>query len=149
MPVMGGADATERIRETDWGKDMTIIAISASALDEEREVILSHGADAFVKKPFKEGELLEEIRHHAGIEYEYEEIEEDVQAGPAKEIDREAVKKLPAELKDKIKQTIVIGNMDNLEKMIPEIAETDKEIADYLQKLVDDFDLKKIQNIFK
>ena len=53
MPVMDGVEATKQIKAHEDGSSTFILALSASALDQEREQVLINGADAFMKKPFK------------------------------------------------------------------------------------------------
>ena len=64
MPVMDGIEATRAIRESEHirGVHVPIIAVSARALDEEREFIQKQGFDGYVIKPFEIGELLREVR---------------------------------------------------------------------------------------
>ncbi len=73
MPVMNGYEATKRIKSHLKGQATGIIALTASALEEDRIVILSAGCDDFIRKPFKEEVLLEKIAQHLGVRYLYEE----------------------------------------------------------------------------
>jgi two-component system sensor histidine kinase/response regulator len=50
-----------------------IIALTASAFEEERSRVLSAGCDDFVRKPFREEVLLEKMAQHLGVRYLYEE----------------------------------------------------------------------------
>ncbi|MDJ0530988.1 MAG: ATP-binding protein [Xenococcaceae cyanobacterium MO_207.B15] len=72
MPVIDGYEATKRIKSYEQGKDTKIIALTASAFEEERIVILSAGCDDFMCKPFYEGELFNKIAHHLGVDFVYE-----------------------------------------------------------------------------
>jgi len=49
-----------------------IIALTASAFDEERSVILSAGCDDFVAKPFREQVILEKMAKYLGVRYVYD-----------------------------------------------------------------------------
>jgi CheY-like chemotaxis protein len=54
MPVMGGLDATEKIRlwEADQGQPRTtIVALTANAFEEDRQKCLASGMDDFLVKP--------------------------------------------------------------------------------------------------
>ncbi|MBN4006156.1 ATP-binding protein [Nostoc sp. LPT] len=46
-----------------------IIALTASAFEEERQKILSIGCDDFIRKPFKQEVLLEKLSKHLGLKY--------------------------------------------------------------------------------
>ncbi len=49
-----------------------IIALTASAFEEERTAILAAGCDDLIRKPFREEVLLEKIAQHLGVRYLYE-----------------------------------------------------------------------------
>ncbi|MGK7873517.1 MAG: ATP-binding protein [Xenococcaceae cyanobacterium] len=80
MPVMDGYEATKRIKATTKGKATVIIALTASAFDEERKVILSAGCDDFMRKPFREQVIFEKMAQHLGVRYIYEESGENSQS---------------------------------------------------------------------
>ena len=146
MPVMDGKEATKRIRALEGGSDISIIALSASAMEEEREEVIGYGADAFLSKPFRESELLEEIRIHANIEYEYENVQEE----PISEstgLNPEEISKLPIELRNSLIQAAQIGDIDKLLEIVQEISVTNKEISDYLHGLIEEYKLEQILNI--
>jgi two-component system sensor histidine kinase/response regulator len=74
MPVMDGYEATKRIKSTLQGQATVIIALTASAFEEDRHLVLSAGCDDFLRKPFREEVLWEKISHHLGVRYLYGEI---------------------------------------------------------------------------
>jgi PAS domain S-box-containing protein len=51
MPVMDGLEATRLIRTHDWGRDLPIIAMTASAMSEDRQRCEAAGMDDHVAKP--------------------------------------------------------------------------------------------------
>jgi len=120
-----------------------------SALDQEREQVLINGADAFMKKPFKDTALLEKIRSHTGIEYEYEETETGSQPFDNEPFDPKSLDCLSMDLKKSVKDAAILGKMDELDELVSRINEIDMRIATYLQRLVDDFELETIQNLFE
>ncbi|MBW4625337.1 MAG: AAA family ATPase [Brasilonema octagenarum HA4186-MV1] len=75
MPVIDGFEATKRIKSTTKGQATVVIALSASALEEEKVVILSAGCDDFVRKPFQEQILFDVMKKYLGVSYLYEYIE--------------------------------------------------------------------------
>ncbi|HBL13777.1 MAG TPA: hybrid sensor histidine kinase/response regulator [Cyanobacteria bacterium UBA11162] len=72
MPVMDGYEATQRIKTSLKGQATIVIAITASAFEEERGMVMSAGCDDIVLKPFQESVLLEKISQYLGVSYVYE-----------------------------------------------------------------------------
>jgi len=52
MPVMGGIEATRRIRAMERGRKIPIVAITANAFTEDRERCFAAGMNDFIAKPF-------------------------------------------------------------------------------------------------
>jgi len=73
MPVMDGHEAIRRIRAMAGGEKPKIIAVTASAMDENRQELLGIGADDFISKPFRDAELFQKIHAHVGVEFVYAE----------------------------------------------------------------------------
>ncbi len=72
MPVMDGYEATKVIKSYPQGASCPIVALTASAFEEERAEILAAGCDEFLRKPFREDILLEAIGKHLNVRYVYE-----------------------------------------------------------------------------
>jgi CheY-like chemotaxis protein len=72
MPVLNGYEATKQIKSHLKGQATVVIALTASAFEEERVVALSAGCDDFVRKPFREAEIFEKMAHYLGVRYIYE-----------------------------------------------------------------------------
>lgn len=72
MPVMDGYEATQRIKSHLQGQATVIIALTASAFEENRSHVLSVGCDDFIRKPFREAVLFSKIADHLGVCYVYE-----------------------------------------------------------------------------
>lgn len=61
LPGIGGIEAYKKIRENPALNGVPVIALTASAMEEERETILAHGFDAFIAKPVATGEFFKVI----------------------------------------------------------------------------------------
>ena len=58
MPVMDGYDATRAIRSTLGLRDLTIVGLTANAMDDDRSACLDAGMNEHVGKPFDMDQLV-------------------------------------------------------------------------------------------
>jgi len=67
MPEMNGLEATAAIRRQEKlsGEHVPIIALTAGAMEGDREKCLAAGMDGYVAKPFQKDELLDALQAHA------------------------------------------------------------------------------------
>ncbi len=67
MPVMDGLTATARIREREHvtGVHIPIIAVTAHALDEDRQRCLAAGMDDYLPKPIRSSDLFATVARFA------------------------------------------------------------------------------------
>ena len=66
MPVMDGYAATRKVRETLGIRDLPIIAMTANAMESDRQDALAAGMNDHVGKPFKLANLVATILRHTG-----------------------------------------------------------------------------------
>jgi CheY-like chemotaxis protein len=57
MPRLNGYEATRRIREQPWGKDVTIIALTGWGQERDKALSQEAGCDAHLVKPVNLSEL--------------------------------------------------------------------------------------------
>jgi CheY-like chemotaxis protein len=72
MPEMDGYQATAAIRqlETKSGRRLPIVAMTAHALDRDRERCLAAGMDAYLTKPIRMEKLLEVLEKVAALAFQ-------------------------------------------------------------------------------
>jgi CheY-like chemotaxis protein len=73
MPVMDGYEATRHIKAHPDGAETVIIALTASAFEEQQDEILSAGCDDFICKPFRDYAIFDCLAHHLNVRYLYQE----------------------------------------------------------------------------
>jgi len=146
MPVMDGYEATKKIKMTEIGKRTPIVALTAHAFEEERQVILDAGCDDFVRKPFHESEIFEIMQKHLGICYVYE--EEPPATSSADLImdllTPEMLDILPSKLLVDLEQATLELNVDLSKAIIKKIREHDIKTADIMKQMVDEIQFDKL-----
>jgi len=118
MPKQDGFEAAKKIKATPEGKNVPVIIVTASALDQNRENALAAGADALIKKPYIEDSLLEEIKKFLHLKYIYDEndsSETDTSRKKEEKINvTDTITQLPKELVAEMRRTVLEGNQNNL-----------------------------------
>ncbi len=149
MPVMDGYEAIRRIKATDQGKKTPIIAITASAFEEDRQKVLATGADDFMRKPVIAEELFDKIRNQLGLVYLYSEEEP-----PAPEaLDRTEARKrsgrLSEDLADKLSRALSVLDLHTFKQLLPEVATHSPELANELRRLADRYEISALADILE
>jgi len=144
MPVMDGREAIRRIRAMAAGKNTKIIAVTASAMDENRQQLLEIGADDFISKPFREAELFEKVRAHLKVKFVYDEDSAAPIAEEAVQLTTEALAGLSQGIVDRMRQAVITADLDQLLATIQEIQERDPRIAGALRCLAEGFQYERL-----
>ncbi len=61
MPVMDGYEAFEKLRAHEKSNDIPVVALTASALKQDRDKILNKGFDGYLRKPVQRSDLFREL----------------------------------------------------------------------------------------
>lgn len=69
MPEMSGVEFLKRLRERADGRNITVVAVSASVLDDADKAAVAVRADGFVRKPVDASEILELVGTKLGVSY--------------------------------------------------------------------------------
>lgn len=59
MPVMDGWEATKALRQTAWGKNLPVIALTAQAMEKDEEKALNTGCNDYIAKPIMDYAILQ------------------------------------------------------------------------------------------
>ncbi|MEI6048480.1 MAG: ATP-binding protein [Bacteroidota bacterium] len=149
MPVMDGYEATRRIKLTEEGKLTPIIALTASAFEEERKEIKSLDMQGYLRKPFRENDLFNLIGKVLDLKYIYE---DEKPLSHTKYInDEEAITENIAKLTDSLvlemSYAVSVADFDQLMKLINSIDPVYSELAQHLMTLAKSYDYNHLQQI--
>jgi CheY-like chemotaxis protein len=149
MPVVDGYEAIRRIRASVRGKDVRIIAVTASAFEETRQEVFDTGADDFVPKPFRETELFEKIGRLLSAKYLYAEEALSVACEPEafEALTPESLNGLPGELVRQIREATINADLDRMLELIQQAATHDARAADGMRSLAERFDYQKLLDL--
>jgi signal transduction histidine kinase/DNA-binding response OmpR family regulator len=155
MPIMSGYEATRQIKATIEAQIMAtkIIAVTASAFDDEREKVLASGCDEFLRKPYRETEIFDILNRHLGIRYQYEqtqfaETETQSPTTQKQKLSPADLAHLPTTLLEELHQALIELNLVQTTAIINKIQKQDAQIANNLKALTDNFEYDKLLALF-
>jgi signal transduction histidine kinase/DNA-binding response OmpR family regulator len=146
MPVLDGFEATRRIKSSPLGSQTVVIALTASAFEEDRSLILSLGCDEFIRKPFREIQIIEVLHRYLGLRYSETITAGDPDPGPAV-MPPLLSENLPEEWKKRVIQATYAADSLAIQKLILEIQAQAPELARILSQLVYQFDYARIRAV--
>ena len=147
MPVMDGYDATRHIKAQLKGRDTVIIALTASAFEEERSLALSAGCDDFVRKPLQETVIFEKMAEYLGVSYVYQQsIQSSFQQhGMCKAVlTPEDLARMPAEWVQELHKASTQVDSELIAQLIAQIPDEEVELANGLVDLVNNYRFDQI-----
>ena len=115
-----------------------IVALTAHAFEEEKEVILAAGCDDFVRKPFREAEIFEVMARHLGVSYLFKGA-----AKPSKLPDGKPVRKLadkpekrpPQAVIEEIARKVERGDYAGLEGILDRLEGEDADYSSFCDRI--------------
>ena len=143
MPVLDGLEAIRRIRMMTGGDEPKIIAVTASAMDENRHELMEIGADDFISKPFREAELFQKIHAHVGVEYVYAEPSVAAREEPD-ELTPDSLAACSAESICAMRDAIITADLDQLLIKIAEVEHLHPRVAKGLRRMAEGFEYERL-----
>lgn len=152
MPVLDGYEATRRIKGTELGRKTVVIALTASAFEEQRSQVLAAGCDDFVRKPFQEAVLFEKMAQYLGVVYVYGEtgLMEMPQIGAeeAEEVDFVALLQImPAAWQSDLLAATIAANSTQILNYCEAIPGEAIALRDQIQDWVDEFRFDLLEDL--
>jgi CheY-like chemotaxis protein len=146
MPNMDGYEATRRLKATEAGQAIPIIAVTASAFAEAEQAIRNAGVDAYIRKPFREERLFAALAESLNLHYVYDDEEEEAVAAPA---DAPSVAALPEELAANLRAATITGDRGRLLTLLDEVVEYDPSLAAALRDMASQYAYEQLLTLLK
>lgn len=149
MPVMDGYEATRRIKKSEAGAHTPIVALTASAFEDERKKMESLGMQGYIRKPFRESELFSTLGRILEIEFLYE---EEAPAPPVTEhnsqvLIAEDIQKLPRELIQQMTEALSVADLDLFVELVENLKQDNEGIAKQLLDLARNYEYSSLQQL--
>jgi len=143
MPVMDGIETTQRIRAMSGGKEVKIVAVTASAFSDQREEMLAAGLNDFVRKPYRPDEIFDCMTRQLGVHFVHQQV---AHADADSPLSHSSLAKLAETVRHELIDGLVLGNTDQLAQLILRIEQQDAALAKVLARHVANFNYMVILN---
>ena len=113
------------------GRDVKIVALSASVLAAEREAILAAGFDESLRKPVRREEIFDCLARHLNVRFVYQEAPSPHSAEPVR-VQRTDLSILPVRLRQELADAVVSLNPSRIQEVIARVADHDAPSGEFL-----------------
>jgi CheY-like chemotaxis protein len=134
LPGIDGLEATRRIRRLEGGKDVKIVALTASAFTYQREEALAAGMDDFLRKPYRREEIFDCMARRLGVRYRYGALAAESAAEPALALRPEALAALPEDQREALADALISLDMERIAGLIVQVSERDRGLGNVLAR---------------
>ena len=142
LPGIGGLETIRSIRTMESGGRVPIIAVTASAFEEDRRLVKEAGGDDFIGKPFREAELFRKIARRLGIRFVFQDG-----GDAAGETAPLFARTLPGSLRDRLLDAVVQADLDRFLELTAEVAASNPRAARTLRDLAERFEYDRITTL--
>jgi signal transduction histidine kinase/CheY-like chemotaxis protein len=129
LPVMGGLEAARKIRTLDGGREVKIVALTASAFVQQRDEVLAAGLDDFLGKPYRRQEIFDCMERHLGARYSYQDALRKFPVDQVLALRPEALATLPLQLRQELRDALVRLESQRIADAIDRVSQQDAELG--------------------
>lgn len=149
MPVMDGIEATRQIRALPNGKEVKIVAVTASVFLAQRQEFLDVGVDDIVNKPYQDSDIFACMEKYLGVRFVYENTENNEITIEKKAVKEDFLKQLPPELIANFREAATSLDIENCLSVIEQIKTIDIDVAEQLSNAVNQLDFETLIDLLK
>jgi PAS domain S-box-containing protein len=149
MPVLDGFEATRRLRSTKEGKDIIVIAVSASVFEHDRDSSVAVGCDDFLAKPIRTEALLDCLKKHLRLQWLYAPPSSMGAPSNPDLFSKKPPFALPKETIKILRELAEIGDLYGIGTFIDQLEQTEQHLQPFttqLRELVRTFQINNIRD---
>jgi signal transduction histidine kinase/DNA-binding response OmpR family regulator len=137
IPVLSGLEAARRIREIEGGREVKIVALTASAFQSQREEVLAAGFDDFLRKPYRSEEVFDCMARHLGVRYVYETRSEPAAQDLTHLLRPESLAQLPPAKLEELERAVISLDPSRIGLVVAQVSEKNASVGAALRRLTD------------
>lgn len=144
MPGMDGIEATRAIRDLPGGKEVKIVAVTASAFKEQQNEMLEAGMDDFVRKPYRFHEIYDCLTRQLGVRFLYAKTNGEEDSSPHVILTAAMLDVLPMTLREELRTALNSLDSNRILGAIAQVEPIDPTLFKLLTRIAEEFDYPAI-----
>jgi signal transduction histidine kinase/CheY-like chemotaxis protein len=149
MPEMDGYEATRHIRNLPGGKEVKILALTASAFKGQETQCLDAGCNAVLSKPYNKQDLLKALAEQLDLHCIYKETTETLSKQDVSKLVVEDLQELPKEWLDDLLAAAQLGEIETMLSLTKTLPESESETKAKLDHYIKEFKLESLIKILE
>ena len=147
MPVLNGFEATQQIKNSDRGNQIPVVMVTASALEEQKEKAEAHGADDFIRKPYKEEEIWRALENHLEVKFQFIQPADRSEGARQNAQMRREFETMPPVLRVKISSAVSLADQESLLQLLDELESYCPQLTESLRADTLEFNYTNIKSL--
>ncbi|MFZ1827367.1 MAG: response regulator [Candidatus Competibacteraceae bacterium] len=150
MPKLDGLQAVQRIMAQPGERRPKIVMASASALEEQRRTAMSAGISDFLRKPLREGVLLDVLAVHLGLHFRTRQPDETGPATASAPVEAAAgIADLPLDVKLALREAVAELDPAKIRAILARIEGDQPELAGRIGRMSDEFQFQELGDLLQ
>ncbi|MDC0674863.1 response regulator [Nannocystis radixulma] len=138
MPGVSGIEATQQIKQSEWGAETVVIALTASAFEADEATARAAGCDDFLRKPLQLHQVFDKLTERLGVAYLYDD------APLLARVDATALHGLPAPWLSALEQACLQADVFTVARMIDFVRSQAPQAASVLSDMLEQYNYAAI-----
>jgi PAS domain S-box-containing protein len=157
LPRLDGYSATQRIKAAKLCPDPVVIALTASAFEDEQARALGAGCDYFVRKPFQPDDIFEAMARYLPVRYHYKPAPEVLSGGtehqppqvtPVSQV-AAALGSMPQDWRQALRKAAMRGSDDQIMQVVQRLPPEQVALAETLTTWAQNFQFDPILELLQ
>ena len=146
MPRMDGFETMRKLISDSATANLPVIAVTASAFDEDKKIVAQAGFCGYVRKPFQPQDIFEILQEKLDLDFELSQSSSHAKNGPVK-ISPQDMRTLDEPTKSEMRTALERGDMTRFKALLNKIAPTFPELAEAMSKMAGRYEYDRLTEL--
>jgi CheY-like chemotaxis protein len=143
---MDGYETVRKLISDPVTARLPIIAVTASAFDEDKKIVAKSGFSGYVRKPFQPQDIFEILQEKLDLDFELAQSSSGAKKGTVT-VGPQDIRALEEETKTELRTALERGNMTRFKALLNKIAPTAPELAAAMSEMAGRYEYDRLTEL--